>query len=103
MGKVHVVVGMISEISKRKAKKIKILLLGSSNQYLEKQSKIFPRIKMIRYINKLIGSYLQSNDVQQDLIYSDHSALMMHWYNRKNKEKHNCTIPDGHRDILLKA
>ena len=32
MGKLHVVVEMISDISKRKAKKIKILLLGSSNQ-----------------------------------------------------------------------
>ena len=28
---------------------------------------------------------------------------MIYWYNRKNKEKHNCTIPDGHRDILLKV
>ena len=54
----------------RKTKKNKDLLLSSSNQQIEKVVYVWNDSSH----KQSYGSYLQSNDAQQDLVYSDYLA-----------------------------
>ena len=89
-------------ISERKAEKMKIYRRVLRMNNLKNSLKFSLRLEWFVTKTKWLALTFKPTMLNRICLFWS-LGPKIYWYNYKNKEKHNCTVPNGHRDILLKT